>query len=220
MTTLTQETLISDNLFLGSKVRLKLNDPEAAAQITSRWERNSTYDRLLNTGPAVLFSPKKFKEWFEKIEPDDSHEFIFHVHTLEDDRWIGFVDLYVNDWISLDTWVGIGIGEPDLWGQGYGSDALKTMLRYAFLELGLHAVKLGVFGYNSRAVRSYEKVGFQMCGRERERLNRDAKHADVLYMIVRADDWLRDFGPAAGCRCAESLVGESLNHPVEVDHGS
>ncbi len=102
------------------------------------------------------------------------------------------MDLYVNDWVNMNTWVGIGIGEADVWSQGYGTDAMQVALRYAFLELGVPAVNLGVFAYNSRAQRSYQKAGFRLVGKERGRLKRDGERADVLYMIARADDWLQE----------------------------
>lgn len=186
--------LIPDNLFIGQKVCLKLGEPEAAGKQFSHWQRNSTYGRLLDTDPTVLWSAKKIKEWVEKDNSEDSHQLLFHIHILEDDRWIGFMDLYVNDWVSMNTWVGIGIGEADAWSQGYGTDAMKVALRYAFLELGVPAVNLGVFAYNSRAQRSYQKAGFRMVGKERGRLQRDGERADVLYMIVTADEWLQENG--------------------------
>lgn len=61
-------------------------------------------------------------------------------------------------------WVSIGIGEADCWGQGYGSDAMRVMQRYAFTELNLQRLTLSVFAYNAHARRSYEKTGFAVEG--------------------------------------------------------
>ena len=59
----------------------------------------------------------------------------------------------------------ISIGEPDAWGQGYGTEATGLMLWLAFERIGLHRVGLSVFSFNERAIRSYEKAGFRLEGR-------------------------------------------------------
>lgn len=64
--------------------------------------------------------------------------------------------------------LGIVIGEPDCVGKGYGTEATRLLLDYAFTAVGLHNVFLRVFAYNTRAIRSYEKAGFKEIGRRRE----------------------------------------------------
>jgi RimJ/RimL family protein N-acetyltransferase len=90
--------------------------------------------------------------------------------------------------------VGIGIGERDFWSKGYGTDTMKVCLRYAFLELGLQRVSLGVFEYNPRAVRSYEKAGFKLEGRTRYDAHREGKRYDSLWMGILREEWLQKNG--------------------------
>jgi RimJ/RimL family protein N-acetyltransferase len=66
---------------------------------------------------------------------------------------------------------------------------MKICLRYAFLELGLQRVTLGVFAYNPRAQRSYEKVGFQLEGRTRQDILREGKRGDTLWMGILREEW-------------------------------
>ena len=70
-------------------------------------------------------------------------------------------------------------------------DAMKVALRYAFTELNLRRVTLTVFEYNPRAIRSYEKTGFQHEGRLRGALLRDGKRWDMFYMGILCDDWMK-----------------------------
>jgi RimJ/RimL family protein N-acetyltransferase len=93
-------------------------------------------------------------------------------------------------WNHGDCWLGIGLGEREYWGKGYGSDALRLILRYAFQELGLQRVTLTVFEYNPRAIRSYEKVGFIHEGRCRKAIHRDGERADLLVMGILRQEWL------------------------------
>lgn len=178
-------------LFTGELVRLAAADPKLLGENFSRWSRDTEYHRLLDNDPARLWSAKKFQEWFEKdLEGDEPKEFFFVIRTLAEDRLVGFIGLFGFNWNHGDTWVGIGLGERDCWGKGYGTDAMRLILRYAFSELNLHRVTLGVFGYNPRAIRSYEKAGFQLEGVERQTLHRDGQRWDIHIMGVLRADWL------------------------------
>lgn len=180
-----------DNLFRGNLVRLAADDPEALGKAFSKWSRNSEYRRLMDTEPPQLWSTRNVKEWFEKdLEKEPLDEFFFTIHTLEADQLIGFVALRGVLWSQRDAWLGIGIGEPGFWGKGYGSDALHLALRYAFMELSLERVSLGVLAFNRRAIRSYEKAGFKIEGFERQSLHRDGETMDVIYMGLLRQEYL------------------------------
>jgi len=181
---------MSANLFTGDLVRLSAEDPQQMADAFARWNQDTEYYRLLDTDPAHLWSAKKIKEWFEKdIETDSPTYVFFSVRTLADDRLIGFVAFEGIDWANRDTFVAIGIGERDCWGKGYGTDAMRLMLRYGFSELNLHRISLSVFEYNPRAIRSYEKCGFNHEGRVRHCILRDGKRWDMLYMGILRTEW-------------------------------
>lgn len=177
------------NLFEGSLVRLAPIDPESYAPTSSLWARQSDYWRLGAAEPNNLFSTKATQKWLEKLLEGDS-KYSFTIRTLDEDRLIGFMGLDGIDWLHGDAFVGISIGERDCWGKGYGSDAMRIMLRYAFLELNLQRVSLTVFAYNPRAIRSYEKVGFVHEGCMRQFLNRDGSRYDMLFMAVLREEWL------------------------------
>jgi RimJ/RimL family protein N-acetyltransferase len=180
-----------DDLFRGKLVRLSADEPEILGKAFTRWMRNSEYRRLLDSEPPSLWSAKNIKEWFEKgLEKKAPDEYFFTIHTLEDDQLIGFVSLWGILWNQLDAWVGIGIGEPEYWGKGYGTDGMRLALRYAFMELNLERVTLGVFAKNPRAIRSYEKAGFKLEGLERQTIHRDGKSEDVLYMGIMRQEYL------------------------------
>lgn len=185
---------MDNDLFRGKLVRLSAENPETYAEHFSRWWHDSEYGRLLDLDPGRLNSPKRIKDWLDKeLEKDPPEMWLFGIRALEGDQLIGFVDLS-GATPHGDTFVGIGLGEREYWGQGYGTEAMKLVLRFAFLELGLHRVSLNVFDYNPRGVKSYEKAGFQLEGRVREMILREGQRADVLFMGVLREDWLRQFG--------------------------
>ena len=180
------------NIFRGELVRITAEEPEARAKVEVRWQGDSELHRLAGAEPAMMESEKKLKEWFEKQNEDGfkPQRYPFSVRTLEDDKHIGFFGLWV-DLIHGEAWVGIGIGEREYWGKGYGTDMMKLCLQYAFTELNVHRVSLGVHEYNPRALRSYEKAGFQLEGRTRRDILREGVRTDSLWMGILRDEWLQ-----------------------------
>ena len=179
-----------NDLLHGQLVRLAAANSETDADSLARWSRDSEYLRLLDSDPATPRSTRQSKEGItEWMEHDRPNSFGFVIRTLADDRLVGFVGLGGIDWNNGNGWVGIGIGAREDWGKGYGTDAMRIMLRFAFSELNLHRVSLSVFADNPRAIRSYEKAGFQVEGRARQVVNRDGRRGDEVFMGVLREEW-------------------------------
>jgi RimJ/RimL family protein N-acetyltransferase len=141
--------------------------------------------------PGPLRSTAAVKRSIEK-ELDEAEEknYWFAIRALEDDRLLGDIILGVLNWASREAFVGIAICERDFWGKGYGTEAMQLMLEYGFTELNLRRIFLNVFGYNPRAIRSYEKAGFRHEGRMREALLREGKRWDLIYMGILREEWM------------------------------
>jgi RimJ/RimL family protein N-acetyltransferase len=189
---------MKNDLLSSDLVRLTAENPEVMAAHFFRWDQDSEWFRFLNTDPPRLPSEKKWKEWLEKdLEKAESKELFFTIRTLEGDTLIGFIGLFDLFMHHGDTMVAIALGERKFWGKGYGTDAMRIMLRYVFNELNLRRVGLIVFEYNPRAIRSYEKAGFIPEGRIRGAMLREGKRWDWLYMGIFREEWLaREAGPA------------------------
>jgi RimJ/RimL family protein N-acetyltransferase len=182
--------VLSNDLFRGELVRLSAIEPEELSKAISGWHRDSALLRLMDTNVSRVYSPKAARDWIEKQVYSDKPEMHwFAIHTLAEDRLIGDIDLSTVYNGHGDTFVGIGIGEREFWGKGYGTDAMCVILRYAFTELNMQRVSLDVFEYNPRAVRSYEKAGFRYEGRERRLLNRDGRRWDLIFMGILRPEW-------------------------------
>jgi len=96
---------------------------------------------------------------------------------------IGDCGLHTMDNYSLNCHLGIAI-RRDLWGQGYGTDAVRLLVDYAFSYLRMHKVCLEVLAHDARAVRAYEKAGFVAEGRFREHSWHRGAYRDLLRMAV------------------------------------
>lgn len=180
-----------NDVFCGKLVRLSAYDPKELSKSFSRWVRNSEYQRLLSNQSIPLFSSDAMLKWMEKEVGEISPaSYYFSIRTLADDKLIGELGLDVVDWSGRDAFVGLGIGETEYWSKGYGTDVMNVLLRFTFMEVNLQRVTLNVFEYNPRAIRSYEKAGFQHEGRVRQALNKEGKRWDMFYMGIRREEWL------------------------------
>lgn len=83
-----------------------------------------------------------------------------------------------------DTYsIGITISSR-YWGRKYGEDAIKTLLKYLFLDLKAIKVELEVLRNNYRAIRCYKKCGFIEEIIKKNSIYLDGKYIDTLIMGI------------------------------------
>lgn len=190
------------DLFRGRLVRLAAPRQEDAAAL-ARWSHNAGYLRSVDTDYARPRPPAAF----EQQAGEDAHAIEFRLRTLEDDVLIGFVALHSIEWNNRAGLLSIGIGEAEYRGKGYGSDALRLIVRYAFDELNLERVGLDVISNNEAAIRAYERAGFRHEGAMRRAVLRDGVWHDRIIMgLLRAEWPAGDGGPESGTQGGDDAV--------------
>ena len=84
---------------------------------------------------------------------------------------IGVINLskpfHVDATFHRNTEIGITIARP-YHGQGYGTEAINWVLKFAFHRANLHRVGIGAFEWNTGAIRLYERLGFVRESRKRD----------------------------------------------------
>lgn len=153
-----------------------------------RWFNDADTVRFLaQRGPMSTAGEER---WFEKLlERTGKDAFVFVICLLEDDRPIGTVGLHDIDHVNGNAEFGIAIGEKELWGRGYGTDALNAIVDFGFGELRLHRIALECYAYNPRGRRSYEKAGFTLEGTLRGAHFANGEHHDIWLMSLLRDEW-------------------------------
>lgn len=177
---------MSTPLLSGTLVRLVTIDFDEDIKLIEEWNQDSEYQRLLDAGAANRYNVKNFRDFFEK-EIDRMHAFM--IQKLDDDRKIGMINLDGINWLVGSAWVGIGIGVREFWGQGYGTDAMKIILRYGFTQLNLNRIQLDVFSINQRGIKSYEKAGFKYEGHLHGNLLKGGVRYDEIFMGILRREW-------------------------------
>lgn len=168
----------------GMKVRLRAIERSDIPTFV-RWFNDPEVTQYLK-----MFMPMSVAQeerWFEN-QLDDQRRFIFGIETLEG-KLIGNIGLHDINWKDRKAVLGIVIGEKEYWGQGYGSDAIRTLLSFCFTRMNLRRVSLSVWEYNKRAQRCYEKCGFQVEGRLRKAHFYGGEYHDEIVMSVLAEEF-------------------------------
>jgi RimJ/RimL family protein N-acetyltransferase len=156
------------------------------ADVQACWEAAQSGEALGQRLRDWLEPPRSLyqrEQEFEAVqgEPDPT---VVRMIIEADGHAVGDIDLFHIETRNRNTLVGIGIWRAEDRGNGYGTDALRTMLRWAFRHLNLRRVELSVEPENETAVHVYEKVGFVVEGRRREHHYDDGCYRDELIMAV------------------------------------
>jgi RimJ/RimL family protein N-acetyltransferase len=93
--------------------------------------------------------------------------------------------------------LGISIGDKRYWSQGFGTDAMLTMLRFGFEQMNLHRIDLLVDADNERAIACYGKCGMLEEGRFRGAHYQRGRHIDQLVMGILRDEYYAKWGRSA-----------------------
>ena len=171
---------VISNVLEGDKVRIRPITMEDTPHIVA-W-RNDPHVRK-NFVFQTLFTPEIHEAWMRgPVEQGTVCQFIIELQQSK--KPIGSVYFRDIDPINENAEYGIFIGENDARGCGYGTEAAKLALDYAFHNLNLHRVFLRVFANNQQAVQSYKKAGFQQEGLFRESVKIDGKFFDMIFMAI------------------------------------
>jgi len=81
------------------------------------------------------------------------------------------------------------IGERDLWGQGYATEAIRCATDVGFRVLGLHRLQAGVYAENVASARALERVGYVLEGRFRRQLRSGEGWEDHLWYGLLGDEF-------------------------------
>jgi len=171
----------------GEMIRLRPIEREDLPRFV-RWFRDPEVRRHL--GAYLPFSLVQEERWFERtLEQIERGESVLLAIETSEGVHIGNIGLHRINWKDRNAELGIMIGEKEYWDQGYGTDAIRTLLRVAFDEMNLHRVYLRVDADNRRGIRCYEKSGFRQEGTLRDAVFREGTYHDQWLMSVLRPEW-------------------------------
>lgn len=100
---------------------------------------------------------EEIEQWFKSRVSSKKRKCFVVIN--EDNKVVGYLTIKNIKIITKSSWLGI-VFDPNYTDMGYGTDAIKTILKYYFNDLKMKTMYLDVLKYNKRAIRCYEKCGF------------------------------------------------------------
>ena len=150
-----------------------------------RWMNDPNIVRTLKSRYPIAFQNEA--EWLETAMHPPAGERHFAVERKDDRTHIGNASIHDIDWVSRTAAFGLFIGEPSAWNRGFGGDAIRTLVRFAFDEMNLRKLHIRVFEYNDRAKHVLETQGFVQEGRLRREFYREGSYHDLLILSIFRD---------------------------------
>ncbi|MBI6874450.1 GNAT family N-acetyltransferase [Clostridium aciditolerans] len=175
-------------LFDSDRIYFKKMTPEDV-DVYHRWRNDMEVMRSTSTF-LDIYDFEETKEFITKIILRSHSSKSYIIVEKKSDTPIGINSLINIDYKNRNAECIIDIGDKNFWGKGYGTEALRLLLDYTFLELNLHRVSLRVFSFNDRAIKLYEKIGFKKEGESRESIFREGKWHHIIHMGILQSEYL------------------------------
>lgn len=175
-------------MFEGKKVRLRSFELTDLPDIMKHWNKIHLRREL---GPVVPQSQEEREEWIRKTWADRKAG-IAYAFALEDrelGRFLGHCNLNNVRAINRTASVSLAIYDENDRGKGFGTDAMKVILKVGFDYLNLHRIGLNVFHTNPRGIRVYEKVGFKKVGELRHTDYVEGEYVNDVCMDILEDEY-------------------------------
>lgn len=152
-----------------------------------RWVNDFRTLRTLAIQPHPMTMEQE-TAWYDHATASDA--IYFTIYETASWRPIGNTEWRKVDYRNRTAEFAILIGDAADRGKGYGTEATRLMLDYAFTALGLHNVMLTCYAFNLASQRAYTKAGFREFGRRHACHWMGGKLWDEIYMECLASDFV------------------------------
>ncbi len=175
-----------DPLLQGERITLRRPRPGDAATFGLLARRSAS---VYGEFAPPLKSKAQFDEYLQRCRREDFFGFL--ICRNEDGLILGNINLFHIILLRLrNACVGYFIGAPHN-RQGYATEALRLMLRFAFRELNLHRVEASIQPRNTPSIPLVRRAGFGREGLSRRYLQIAGRWRDHERWALLAEEWRR-----------------------------
>lgn len=115
----------------------------------------------------------------------------FEIWHIADEKPIGDVGLGDIEYHDRNAQFGIMIGDKNYWNQGYATEALQLILKYAFEEVNLHKVWGSISDWNKGSQKVAIKAGMHLEATKKEDWYIDGEYVDTHIYAIFKRDWFK-----------------------------
>jgi RimJ/RimL family protein N-acetyltransferase len=177
----------------GFMIRLEYLDREGIRQIIE-WNRDTSSANLMQwAGPWFKYplTEEQYDKYFSYgVNCEGSDTFVYKIVDEESNKMIGTIEFGKIDMDNKSARIGkFLLGEESCRGKGIGKEVLNKLLLMGFEKMGLHKISLGVFDFNSGAIKCYEGAGFVKEGLFRDYRRVGDSYWNLYEMSILEDEW-------------------------------
>ncbi|WP_371806340.1 GNAT family N-acetyltransferase [Candidatus Lokiarchaeum ossiferum] len=130
----------------------------------------------------------RMQKAIENVNSSDSR-IKFEIWHKVDQKPIGDIGLSDIEYHDRNAEYGVIIGEKEYWGQGYATEAIKLILKFAFEEVNLHKIFAGISAWNIGSEKSAVKAGMHLEATRKEDWYIDGEYVDTNIFAIFKRDW-------------------------------
>lgn len=173
-----------------TEMLLRYTSPADFEQL-KRWSPSAEYLKQW-AGPSFRYplDEEQLKHYIEgSNHPAESESLIYSAIHSATGKVIGHISLSAIDRENHSARISRVLVDPEFQGRGAGTAMVKEVLRISFDALRLHRVSLGVFEFNTAALKIYEACGFRREGNKRESALFNGQYVDCIELSLLDREW-------------------------------
>lgn len=128
------------------------------------------------------FSQKQQENKIRKTGLEESN--ITFIMETEDEIPIGLCSLKNIDWTNSIAEITVAVYAKSCWGRGYGYDTVKTLTNFGMYENNLYTIYANIIEDNEKAIKCFQKAGYEIEGVLFNRLFKEGKPKNVISMSI------------------------------------
>lgn len=114
----------------------------------------------------------------------------FTIVEIDTKKPVGRCTLSDIDYVNKKCNCSLYIGDVASQNKGYGTEAMRLLMKYAFDDLNLNRIGTWVFDFNKGAIKCFKRCGMKVEGIMRDGVYRNGKYHDVYFMGVLKSEYL------------------------------
>ncbi len=170
------------------KFRVYLRALEIDDYQTSYMWRNDQEIQEMVGGSKFFVSRENERQWVLN-NTKNTERIVLAICLVENDKYIGNVNIQNIDWINRTASVPIFIGDKNEWGKGYAAEARMLALKFAFEERNLNRIEDLVLESNIPSIKLHERCGYKREGVLRNSIYKSGKYHNQIVMGLLREEF-------------------------------
>lgn len=171
----------------GKQIYLRAMEPEDMEMY--RYMINDEDVSRMVVGWSFPVCKREQMNWYERVAMSDVNK-RFTICMIENDQAVGMVTLTNIDLVNRSAFHGIKLHPSCPKGKGVGTDAVMTLMEYAFNQINLNRLDGEWFLYNTASKKLYEKCGWHEEGIKKNAIYRNGEYHDLAICGILKEEYL------------------------------